>query len=159
MQQHVGKCQKIPSGPIPRIKCMKVQQESLTKKDTKEIRKKEWNKTQNEQQLERMPKNSFCANGKEATINRVLDGSTYPSKKLVHYVFGKINYGGLKRNSLYLGLVLPSGGWQSLIVSQILLERLWKGLPKTKHRAIMNVYTELAWQKCLYRQRCVPVQK
>ncbi len=29
-------------------------------------------------------------------------------------VFGKINYGGLKHNSLYLGLVLPSGGWQSL---------------------------------------------
>jgi hypothetical protein len=25
-------------------------------------------------------------------------------------VFGKINYGGLKHNSLYLGLVLPSGG-------------------------------------------------
>ncbi len=30
-------------------------------------------------------------------------------------VFGKINYGGLKHNSLYLWLVLPSGGWQSLI--------------------------------------------
>jgi hypothetical protein len=28
----------------------------------------------------------------------------------VHSVFGKINYGGLKHNSLYLGLVLPSGG-------------------------------------------------
>jgi hypothetical protein len=28
----------------------------------------------------------------------------------LHYVFGKINYGGLKHNSLYLGLVLPSGG-------------------------------------------------
>jgi hypothetical protein len=41
VQQHVGKCQKILSVPIPRIKCMKVQQESLTKKDTKEIRKKE----------------------------------------------------------------------------------------------------------------------
>jgi hypothetical protein len=26
------------------------------------------------------------------------------------YVFGKINYGGLKHNSLYLGLVLPFGG-------------------------------------------------
>jgi hypothetical protein len=25
-------------------------------------------------------------------------------------VFGKINYGGLKHNSLYLDLVLPSGG-------------------------------------------------
>ncbi len=28
---------------------------------------------------------------------------------------GKINYGGLKHNNLYLGLVVPSGGWQSLI--------------------------------------------
>ncbi len=33
----------------------------------------------------------------------------------MHYVLGKINYGGLKHNSLYLGLVLLSGGWQSLI--------------------------------------------
>jgi len=33
----------------------------------------------------------------------------------VHSVVGKINYGGLKHNSLYLALVLPSGGWQSLI--------------------------------------------
>jgi hypothetical protein len=49
-------------------------------------------------------------NGKEATVNRVIDGSTYPSLKLVHSVFGKINYGGLKHNSLYFGLVLPSGG-------------------------------------------------
>jgi len=49
-------------------------------------------------------------NGKEATVNRALDGSTYPGKKLLHSVFGKINYGGLKHNSLYLGLVLPSGG-------------------------------------------------
>jgi hypothetical protein len=40
----------------------------------------------------------------------VIDGSTYPSKKLVHSVFGEINNGGLKHNSLYLGLVLPSGG-------------------------------------------------
>jgi hypothetical protein len=32
-----------------------------------------------------------------------------PVKKLVHSVFGKINYGSLKHNSLYLGLVLPSG--------------------------------------------------
>ncbi len=48
----------------------------------------------------------FCyINGQEATINRALDDSTYPSKKLVHSVFGKINYGGLKHNSLYLGLV------------------------------------------------------
>ncbi len=27
----------------------------------------------------------------------------------MHYVLGKIIYGGLKHNSLYLGLVLPSG--------------------------------------------------
>jgi hypothetical protein len=49
-------------------------------------------------------------NGKEATANIALDGSTYPGLKLVHSVFGKINYGGLKHNSLYSGLVLPSGG-------------------------------------------------
>jgi hypothetical protein len=48
-------------------------------------------------------------NGKETTVNRTLDGSTYPGFKLEHYVFGKINNGGLK-HSLYLGLVLPSGG-------------------------------------------------
>ncbi len=47
--------------------------------------------------------------GKEATVNRALDGTTYPGKKLAYSVFGKINYGGLKHN-LYLGLVLPSGG-------------------------------------------------
>jgi hypothetical protein len=33
----------------------------------------------------------------------------------VHYVFGKINHGGLKHSSLSLGLVLPSGGSQSHI--------------------------------------------
>jgi hypothetical protein len=49
-------------------------------------------------------------NGKEATVNRALDGSRYPGLKLVHSVFGKINYGVLKHNSLYLGLALPSGG-------------------------------------------------
>ena len=49
-------------------------------------------------------------NGMEAAVNRALVGSTYCSLKLVHSVFGKLNYGGLKHNSLYLGLVLPSGG-------------------------------------------------
>jgi len=49
-------------------------------------------------------------NGKEATVNRALDGSTYPGKKLVHSVFRKIYYDNLKHNSFYLGLVLPSGG-------------------------------------------------
>ncbi len=48
--------------------------------------------------------------GKEAIVNRALDCSTYPGLKLVHYVFGEINNGGLKHNSLYLWLVLPSGG-------------------------------------------------
>jgi hypothetical protein len=37
----------------------------------------------------------------------------------VHSVSGKINYGGLKHNSLFLGLVLPSGGWQSLIIKEL----------------------------------------
>jgi hypothetical protein len=48
--------------------------------------------------------------GKEEIVNRALDGSAYPGQKLVHSVFGKMNYGGLKHNSLYLGQVLPSGG-------------------------------------------------
>ncbi len=39
-------------------------------------------------------------------------------KAITFCVFGKINYGGWKHNSSYLGLVLPSGGWQSLIVDQ-----------------------------------------
>jgi hypothetical protein len=47
-------------------------------------------------------------NGKEATINRALDGST--ASAFVHSVFCTINYGCLKHNSLYLRLVLPSGG-------------------------------------------------
>jgi hypothetical protein len=51
-----------------------------------------------------------CHNGKEATVYRMLDGSMYPGKKLVHSVLGKINYGGLKHNSVYLRLVLTSGG-------------------------------------------------
>jgi hypothetical protein len=48
----------------------------------------------------------FINNGKEATVNRALDSSMYPSKKLGHSVFGNTNYDGLKHNSLYLGLVL-----------------------------------------------------
>ncbi len=55
-------------------------------------------------------KNNVCVNGKKATVNKALNGSMYPGQKLVHSVFGNINYGGLKHNSLYLGLVLPSGG-------------------------------------------------
>jgi hypothetical protein len=39
---------------------------------------------------------------KEATVNRSLDGSMYPGEKLLHYVFGKIDYGGLKHKSLHL---------------------------------------------------------
>jgi hypothetical protein len=49
-------------------------------------------------------------NREETTVNRALDGGMYPSYKLMHSAFCKINYGGLKHNSLYLGLVLPSGG-------------------------------------------------
>ncbi len=60
-------------------------------------------------------KNSVCVNRKDATVNKALNGSMHPVQKLVHSVFGNINYGGLKHNSLYLGLVLPSGGWHSLI--------------------------------------------
>ncbi len=46
----------------------------------------------------------YYTNGKEATVNRALDGSTHPGKKLVHSVFGKINYGGLKNTQqLILG--------------------------------------------------------
>ncbi len=52
---------------------------------------------------------SAFSNGKEATVNRALDGSTYPGQNLVHSVFSKINYGGLKCNILYLGLVMSSG--------------------------------------------------
>ncbi len=66
------------------------------------------------------PLDQTWLNGKEATVNRALDGSTYPSLKLLHSVFGKINYGGLKHNSLYLGLGLPSSGWQSLIETHVL---------------------------------------
>ncbi len=67
------------------------------------------------------------ANGKEATVNRALDGSTYPGQKLVHSVFGKINYGGLKHNSLYLGLVVPSGGaiWWYCQLDRASLERIF----------------------------------
>ena len=64
----------------------------------------------------------------KAILNRMLDGNTYPSEKLVNSVFGKINNGGLKHNSLYLGLVRPSGGWQSLIailLSFIVVFGLW----------------------------------
>ncbi len=42
-------------------------------------------------------------NGKTATLNRTLDGSTYPGIKLLRSLIGKIYYGGLKRNSLYFG--------------------------------------------------------
>ncbi len=51
-----------------------------------------------------------CTNVKEATINRALDGSTYPCLKPEHSILGIIYYGGLKHNSLYFGLVLPSVG-------------------------------------------------
>jgi len=37
------------------------------------------------------PMNTYITNGKEATVNKALDGSTYPGLKLVHSVFSKIN--------------------------------------------------------------------
>ncbi len=59
-------------------------------------------------------------NGKEATVNRALDSSTYLGKKLVHSVFGKINYGGLKHNRLYLGLVVPSGACVIKLITAVI---------------------------------------
>jgi hypothetical protein len=61
---------------------------------------------------------SYCAechNGKESTINRALGGSTYPGWKLVHSPLCKKKLVVIKHSNLYLGLVLPSGGWQCLI--------------------------------------------
>ncbi len=55
-------------------------------------------------------------NGKESTVNRALGGSTYPGKKPVRPSLCKIILVVMKHSNLYLGLVLPSGGWQSLIV-------------------------------------------
>ncbi len=55
--------------------------------------------------------------------------------------FGKINYGGLKHNSLYLGLVLPSGGWQSLILHRGVLRPPAHNLNfsrKTQKNTIVN---------------------
>jgi hypothetical protein len=46
----------------------------------------------------------------------------------VHSVFGKINYGGLKHNSLYTGLVLPSGERKSLIAEKKLKEKEIKSI-------------------------------
>ncbi len=51
----------------------------------------------------------------------------------MHSVFGKINFGGLKRNGLYLGLVLPSGGRQSHIAT-----RIYKNLKSEKENNISN---------------------
>ncbi len=66
----------------------------------------------------------FNVNGKQSTVNRALDGSTYPSKKLVRSALGKINYGCLKCNCLYLGLVPLTGKWQSLIQNLKMLSNL-----------------------------------
>jgi len=52
----------------------------------------------------------------------------------MQYVFGKINYGGLKHNSLYLGLVLPSGG-DSLIK--------WHNVRLVKHKSISLFFKPL----------------
>jgi hypothetical protein len=46
--------------------------------------------------------------GRESAINRVLDSSTYPGKKLVPSSLDKKIV--KKCNNLYLGLVMPSSG-------------------------------------------------
>ncbi len=42
-------------------------------------------------------------NGKEATVNKALDGSMYPGYKLVHFVFGKNKLWWFKTQQLILG--------------------------------------------------------
>ncbi len=63
-------------------------------------------------------------NGKESTVNRALGDSTYPGEKLVHFSLCKIFLVVMKHSNLYLGLVLPSAGWQSLIVYIFLVLKL-----------------------------------
>jgi hypothetical protein len=56
-------------------------------------------------------------NGKESTVNKALGGSTYPGLKLVRSSLCKFFLVVMKHSTLFLGLVLPSGGLQSLIKS------------------------------------------
>jgi hypothetical protein len=62
----------------------------------------------------------FKRNGKESTVNRALGGGTYPGLKLVHSFLCKKFLVVMKHSNLYLGLVLPSGGGQSLIIVAVL---------------------------------------
>jgi hypothetical protein len=72
-------------------------------------------------------------------------------KALVHYVFGKINYGGLKHNSLYLGLILPSGGWQSIIQKACLFYKssFSDAALRSDHRHLSNIDCLTARTACL----------
>ncbi len=67
---------------------------------------------------------------------------------------GNTNYGGLKHNSFYLGLVLPSGGWQSLISVKWKLPtafaiKIFTLLAVKKHLFAMSICTKLAVDKML----------
>ncbi len=56
-------------------------------------------------------KNTNSTNGAESVVNRAIDGSTYPSKKLkLSFIFAK-NIIVMKHNNLYMALVTPSSGW------------------------------------------------
>jgi hypothetical protein len=47
-------------------------------------------------------------NGRESSINRALDGSTYPSSKLMLSSLCKKKLVVKKCNNLYLGLLMPT---------------------------------------------------
>jgi hypothetical protein len=53
--------------------------------------------------------NSISSNGRESAINRAIDGSTYPGKKVVPSSLCKQNLVIKKHKKIYLGLV-PSRG-------------------------------------------------
>jgi len=57
------------------------------------------------------------SNGKESTVNRALGGSAYAGKKLACSSLYKKILVVMKHSNLYLGLVLPSDGWQSVIAN------------------------------------------
>ncbi len=58
-------------------------------------------------------------NGKASTVNRALDGCTYPSLKLVPSSLCKKIVSCMKCNNLYSGLVMPSSGWWSPITLSV----------------------------------------
>jgi hypothetical protein len=50
------------------------------------------------------------SNGRESTVNRLLDGSIYAGEKLVPFSLKFFLLGVKKYNNLYLRLVTPSSG-------------------------------------------------